>query len=233
MQSSLFDEKIEELSEITFKEVNSKNRQRAFRELTKKWHGYKPKSDYVGRQMNYLLSMDNKPIGTIGLGSPILLLPTRDEHIGWGRDTTYNEDNPKWKNLQKIANNWRFTLKPNLPKNTGSKVLSRLLKLAKNDWKSKYGEQLYLLETLVEPPYTGKVYLASGWDFIGYTSGFTSKRPDGSAIPFGKKKNTGEYSKLLSKNGTVKLVFLKPLNKSWKRELMKPSINSKTKRMPP
>lgn len=220
-QTFLFNENNAELGEIEFKEANTDLTRKTFKMLTEKWHGYKPEANYVGRQLNYIIYMDRIPVGTMGLGSPILLLPTRDEYIGWGRDTTYNEDNPKWKHLQKIANNWRFTLKPNLPKNTGSKCLSILLKIAKNEWKSKYGEQLYLLETLVEPPYTGKVYEASGWKYIGDTSGFTSKQPDGSSVPFGKNKPRNEFSKLLLKDGVIKKIFVKPLNKSWRRALNK------------
>lgn len=218
-QSQLFDSTSEELGEIVFIEVNSKARLRAFRQLTKAWHGYKPKSDYVGRQLNYIINMDGSPVGTMGLGSPILLLPVRDEYIGWGRDQTYRENNPKWANLQKIGNNWRFTLKPDLPKNTGSKCLSILLRRARNDWPRKYGSKLVLLETLVEPPYTGKVYEGSGWTYVGDTSGFTGKRPDGSAVPFGKAKNDGRFNKLLKRDGVIKKVFVKPLHKYWKREL--------------
>lgn len=220
-QNLLFDSDMEELGEIRFIEVSSKPLRRAFRQLTAMWHGYKPKSDYVGRQLNYVIYMDDLPIGTIGLGSPALLLPARDEYVGWGRDMTYRPESPKWGNLQKVANNWRFTLKPNLPKNTGSKCLSILLRKARNDWPEKYGERLVLLETLVEPPYTGRVYEASGWIYVGNTSGYESKRPDGSSVPFGSKKHDGLFSKLLRKGGEPKRVYLKPLHKHWKRELNK------------
>jgi len=221
LQTLLFNEPIHSLGEIEFIEVNTKARQRAFKTLTRKWHRYKPESHYVGRQLNYIIYMDGKPIGTIGLGSPILLLPTRDEYIGWGRDQTYREENPKWRNLQKIANNWRFTLKPNLPQNTGSMVLSKLLKVARNEWYTKYGERLYLLETLVEPPFTGTVYLASGWEYIGDTSGYQSRMPTGESIPFGKEKRNVRSHKLLSEGGSVKKIFVKPLSKRWRRELNK------------
>lgn len=50
-----------------------------------------PYSEYVGRRIKFIirdLSLSNKPvIGIAALGSPIIHIPERDEHIGWNRET--------------------------------------------------------------------------------------------------------------------------------------------------
>src|SRR3989442_14001658 len=58
----------------------------------------------------------------------------------------------------------------------GSQVLGRWVPIARQAWFKKYGEPLFLIETMVEPPHTGVVYKAASWLAIGMTSGTTFKR---------------------------------------------------------
>ena len=50
-----------------------------------------PYSDYVGRRIKFLIrdnALPNKPvIGITALGSPIIIMPERDEFIGWDKKT--------------------------------------------------------------------------------------------------------------------------------------------------
>jgi len=174
--------------------------------------------------LNYIIYLNDEPIGTIGIGSPILLLTTRDEYIGWGKGKSLRKDlkNP---NLKKIANNWRFCLKPDLPKNIGSQVLSILVHKAKNEWVKKYnGERLVLLETIVAPPFNGTVYLAAGWVYIGETSGFESNHENQiEKDEFGRNKFKGKMA-IAIYTGVKKKIFIKPLCSNWKQILMSENI---------
>lgn len=47
------------------------------------------------------------------------------------------------------------------------------------DWFAKYQQSLLGLESLVELPRTGNLYLRSGWSEVGVTKGYTCKRVAG------------------------------------------------------
>jgi len=160
----------------------------------------------------------------------------RDQWIGWNADE-------KSRNLGKIANNYRFAL---IKQGLGSIILSRFYNVAREGWKEKYGQPLVLLETMVEPPFKGTVYLASGWIYIGQTKGFSIKRPPSKSLI--QRELTGEWgkahsdrAKLIIEKGwkealssipywkfdaekTVpKLIFVKPLHRYWKKDLLQAS----------
>lgn len=46
-------------------------------------------------------------------------------------------------------------------------------------WLQKYGDEVRLLETLVELPRSGECYHRAGWQEVGLTKGFTCKRVAG------------------------------------------------------
>ena len=141
-----------------------------------------------------------------------------------------------------VANNWRFCLKPNSDiKNLGTMSLKLLRIEGGKRWKEKYGDDLVMLETFVQPKIDGSddkrngaVYLADNWIFVGETKGNSINK-----APLGlwKKENSsrGELARTDPKaaikkyavggehfvitKSPIKKVFIKPLNKKWKKIL--------------
>lgn len=218
--------------------VESDNERKWFNEIVRTHHSYVPNTNFCGRHIFWLIKDRNsrKVMGTIGVGSAVMAMKDRDSFIGWRKDT-------RLKNLTQIANNTRFCLIGNPPKNFGSQVLSLLCKLAPTEWKKKYGDPLYLLETLVEPPHQGTVYLASNWRFVGMTKGteFQWIRKDEWLSNKGKMKSEGwgvcqkycRYGNHLDEDRWQivresalkrKKIFVKPLHSKWKLKLLEVKV---------
>jgi len=132
-----------------------------------------------------------------------------------------------------IANNWRFCLIENPPKNLGSKVLSLLCKVAPKEWKRKYGDELVLLETLVEPPHDGTVYRAAGWKLVGYTKGTEYRWFKKDEIPwdegwhvvqkymkYGDKIDYDTWQCVRDNAKKRKMIFVKPLYPDFRLKLL-------------
>lgn len=213
---------------IYLKLVEGDTLRKSFRTAIPMFHSYKQSANYMGRQVNWLIMCQGVCLGVIGLGSPIMAIKPRDDYIGWKKDV-------RMKNLVKVADNWRYTLKPEAPKNSGSKVLSLMMKECRKVWKEKYGDNLVLLETLVEPPRKGTIYLANGWVNVGTTKGheFVWMKKE-EALEYVKNNSKAQiYSKTTrfkDDDGKVyqvvtgntlakKLIFVKPLHRYWKKEL--------------
>lgn len=188
-------------------------------DLIERFHGYVPTTQYVGRQCNYSIWCEGHEIGFTGIGSAIMSMGGRDRFIGWNKQQRMH-------NLTKIANNWRYTLINNLPKNTGSKVISMAINQARIDWKKKYGDELMLLETLVELPRTGTVYIASGWVPVGETLGTQyawklreELNPGDQIVREHDSIISDDYVKVITGNTTKKVILVKPINRAWKKVL--------------
>ena len=210
--------------------VEGESRRKSFRTAIPKFHSYKQTANYMGRQVNWLIMCQGNCLGVIGLGSPVMAMGPRDKYIGWDKTT-------RLKNLVKVADNWRYTLKPEAPKNAGSKVLSLMMKECRKVWKEKYGDNLVLLETLVEPPRKGTIYLANGWIKVGITKGhdfvwmkkeeaeqYVKDNPK--ATIYSKttrfKHDDGKTYQVVTGNKKAqKLIFIKPLHRYWRKELMR------------
>jgi len=202
-----------------------------YRKIINDYHKYKNYTDYPGRRIDYFVKLDGKIIGCMGIASAMLAISPRDNFIGWDSKT-------RLKNLGKVANNYRFCM---IKQGYGSRVLSLLRKRASKDWYKKYGEKLMLLETMVEPPFTGVVYKSSGWIEVGKTKGLSMKRrpskklflkgsPKRAKLVKEGKYEEGNYKycgkKYIEKVRKVqpKLIFVKPLYKNWKDILNRKKI---------
>ena len=218
-----------EISDIKLKLIKSERDRRLFRKIVPMFHSYKQTTDFVGRQINWLIMCDKTCIGVIGLGSSVMAMKPRDNFIGWNKEVRLH-------NLVKTANNWRFTVSPIAPKNTGSKALSLLLKVCRFEWKKKFDDNLVLLETLVEPPRNGGVYLANGWINVGMTKGtefvwmkkdiakeYVENTPNASicskSMKFGDSVDESIVQVVVPDSKSKKLIFVKPLHRYWKKEL--------------
>jgi hypothetical protein len=100
-------------------------------------------------------------------------LKHRDRWIGW---TPAQRD----RRLRLITNNSRFLLLPErtVP-NLGSKVLRLVLDRISQDWQSRYGHPVVVVESFVDPErFDGTVYSAQGWQELGPTDGWGRCRRD-------------------------------------------------------
>lgn len=228
MQTSLFSISETNLNNVYLDLVKTDNARLHFNRIVKTHHKYVPTTNYGGRQINWLIKDDKNTLGAIGLGSAIMALKDRDSFIGWSKEI-------RLKNLTKIGNNWRYCLIDKMA-NLGTKVLSLFITEGKKEWLNKYGDELSLLETLVEPPYTGKVYLASSWYKVGMTKGTEFKwinKKDWNKfsclnwnvcqkhMKYGDKIDENKWQIVKENSKKRKIIFVKPLNKNWKKKLNK------------
>lgn len=233
-QKTLVEKDFSSAKRIELDVIESKNELKAYRRILDYFHGYKNWTHIPARRIRWIVYADGEAVGVIGIASSPMNVGCRDKWIGWNKEQ-------KKANLQKIANNYRFCM---MVRGLGSRVLSALYKEARRRWEEKYGDKLVLLDTFVEPPYDGTVYKASGWIYVGKTKGYKIKRPPSKAllasVMDGKEgKAHAERAKLLLENpeeavkkypylrheveegGVQKLVFVKPLVRWWRKELLK------------
>lgn len=214
--------------------IKSEKELQIFKRIVRDYHSYKQGGNYAGRQINWFIrNVETDEIfGCIGIGSAIYVLKARGDFIGWKGLTYPSVCTEKQQNLNKIANNWRFTLMPNAPKNAATKTLSLLCKEATKEWKQKYGDKLVLLETLVEPPHTGLIYKAAGWVCLGKTLGSATENCfEWRRHPSGSQKRKEAVKNQSSNKGQAvsKLIFVKPLHRYWQQELMKTEAKNQCK----
>ena len=196
-------------------------------------HQYMDSVNIPSRRINWNIyeTKTGNQIGSIGISSSVLALSGRDNFIGWDTEA-------RQKNLNKTANNYRFCLiKNNIKiKNVGTMALKLMREVGAERWKSKYGDDLILIETFIKPPWTGSVYKADNWLEVGMTKGSSiSKVP----LTLWKRENTprGKMARKDPKKclelyagyqdnkhykvekSDPKIIMVKPLTKKWKKTL--------------
>jgi len=97
----------------------------------------------------------------------------------------------KAENLNKVIKNARFILLPHLKVfNLASTVLALALKQLPRDWSERYGTEAVLVESFVDTTrFSGSCYKAANWLPVGLTSG---------------------------RRGSLKQIYLYPLQKNWR-----------------
>lgn len=224
---------------IFLQECVDASQTKIFRNIINKHHSYVKYKDVPQRRINYIIyrTSDGKPIGAIGISSCVLAIGARDNWIGWDRDM-------RLKNSNKVANNYRFCLIPDngIP-NVGTMALKLLREVGSKRWKEKYGDDLIMLETFVQPlidrsdnKRNGAVYLADNWIEVGETLGNSIKK---APLLLWQRENStrGEMARTnpqeaikryavgrehyVITESPIKKVFLKPLVRNWKTLLLK------------
>jgi len=198
---------------ITLRQASTDFDKRSSDNIIRSHHSYTPKTRRVGRYIDWLVLNHGEIVGTIGLmDTPALSCRARDRYVGWN-------DSQKARNMHKLVANYRFTLMPNAPKNSGSKTLSLLTKICRKAWFEKYCADLVLIETVVKRPRRGTIYEASGWRMIGLTAGGDATYHGlGFGNPEKGERGTPEVRKLTF-SGSRLLIFIKPLTKDFRRRL--------------
>ncbi len=239
-QVSFFD--VEGKYPVTLDECKSPPQNKLFRDTIDTYHSYCKYTDSPTRNIRWNIyeSESGNHVGAVGLSSATVAISCRDDFIGWDKET-------RFKNLGMLANNSRCCfIKDNMTlKNIGSMVLKQLEVYGKRRWKEKYDQDLILLETYVQPTRdeeyegqklrNGTIYRASNWIEVGMTSGNSIRKGPLSLW----KKETGSRGELARKDpkaalekygytdgkeyivskSPIKIMFVKPLVKNWKKIL--------------
>lgn len=160
---------LSELKPVEIRLVEQQDEHELWKQLISRYHylGYQPSR---GRRLCYLVWARNRPIGAIGWKSGSLKLGSREWFIGW----TVQQ---RKQYLPHILNNDRFLIIEGVRvKNLASHVLARNVRMVSSDWERRYGVKPYMLETFVDPRWSGSSYRAAGWQHIGSTSGYEKLR---------------------------------------------------------
>jgi len=175
---SFFDYSRDVKTPIFLVECVGPSQNKLFRETIDKYHSYVKYKDMPTRNIRWLVyeTKSGNLLGAIGISSATIAVAARDKYIGWN-------NNQRMGKLVQLANNSRFCLIPNGSslRNVGSQVLKQMRIVGANRWKEKYGDDLILLETFVQPDRDkrfhgykkriGAVYRADNWIEVGQTAG--------------------------------------------------------------
>ena len=198
-RQSTFSTTLNELSPIMLNRVQNSSQRQLWCEYVDRYHylGYRIP---FGAQLRYFIQsgIDQTSLGCMQFSSPAWRMAARDQWIGWS-------DEQRRRNLQKIITNSRFLIFPWVQvKNLASSVLSLAAKTVPQDWIDCYGRRPVLIETLVDgKQYSGTCYRAANWVYVGETAG---------------RGRMDRHNKRMGM--AVKDIYLYPLSKKFRRELM-------------
>jgi Domain of unknown function (DUF4338) len=151
----------------------------------------------VGENLQYTVSDEQgRLLAVLLFGSSAWKAKDRDEFIGW---------NPKQRqeHLHLTTNNTRFLILPwvKVP-HLASWILGQVIRRLGQDWQSKYGHSIFLVESFVERErFRGAAYRAAHWIKVGSTTGRTRQDRD------------------RSMEAAIKDIYLYPVKKSFREEL--------------
>lgn len=121
----------------------------------------------VGENLAYLVrDCQGRDLACVLFGAAAWKTKPRDAWIGWDDDT-------RARRLSFVANNHRFLIFPwvRVPY-LASHILGRIFRRLADDWQTKYGHPVHLLETFVERErFKGTCYRAANWICVGQTQG--------------------------------------------------------------
>jgi hypothetical protein len=148
---------------------------------------YPQSKGILGRQFNYFIKDSGEIIGIIGFTSPPRHYKLFDNVFGLDMEKHY------------LNNNVFCIIKNGVYQ--ASQILALALKTVKKDYEKKWSDKIHGFVTFVEPPRTGIVYKASGWEYLGMTQGLkATKRSD---LDTWTNKDWGK--------GTKKHIFVKAI----------------------
>jgi hypothetical protein len=132
-------------------------------------HHYLKNARLVGEQLRYVvIDARGRWLALLGWSAAAMHLKARDQSIEWS-------DRQREARLHLIAQNSRFVILADRQQypNMASRALSLCLKGLWADWQQAYGHPVVMVETFVDrASYQATAYKASGWQPLGYSSGF-------------------------------------------------------------
>ena len=156
----------------------------------------------VGENLKYMVySAQGQLLACLLFGSSAWSCASRDAFIGWNAKS-------RRANLIYTTNNTRFLILPWVKvEHLASHILGLICKRIASDWQTKYGHELYLLETFVEKSrFRGTCYKAANWVCVGQTKG---------------RSRNDRYNKL---KVPIKDIYLYPLSKNFREVLCSESL---------
>src|SRR5574341_354551 len=158
--------------------------------------GYAPGA---GEQLGYVAHVEGRLVGCLAWGAATYRNGPRDTYLGWDLPT-------KRARLHLVAQNTRFLLLPGVRvPHLASKVLAANLRRLSADWQARYGHDLLLAETFVDPTrFRGTCYRAANWVCLGPTQG------------------AGKRGNRYRRHGLPKLGFVYPLHRHARERLAAP-----------
>src|SRR5713101_469212 len=122
----------------------------------------------VGERLYYMArDAADRWVAVLVFSAPAKHLKHREAWIGWSNEQ-------RRRRLSLVTNTSRFLLLPKFSvPNLGSRVLRLTLARLGQDWQTRYGHPVEVVETFVDPAqFCGTVYTASGWTELGLTDGW-------------------------------------------------------------
>lgn len=154
-----------EMGEIHFELAEGEKEEKLWRYLIQTYHylGYRR---VVGRNLRYFIYLGDELVGLIGFSDGLYHHHLRDGFLGWSRRQLEEK-------RHLVVNNFRFLILPWVRvKNLGSKILSEVVDVLREDWMRVYGYSPIAIETFVHAErFSGAVYRASNWLYLGTTEG--------------------------------------------------------------
>jgi hypothetical protein len=158
--------KLEAVMPLAVEIADARDRIGEFKSYIEHFH-YLGYGQSVGECMRYMVrSRDGALLACLMFGSSAWRCAPRDKFIGWG-------DKERRANLYLTTNNTRFLILPwvRIP-HLASHILSLVSRRVSQDWQTKYGHPLRMLETFVEHGrFAGTCYKAANWACVGKTAG--------------------------------------------------------------
>ncbi len=132
-------------------------------------HHYLKNARLVGEQLRYIVTdAQGSWLALIGWSAAALHLKARDQSIEWSEPQ-------RQARLHLLAQNSRLVIladRHRLP-NLASRALSLCMQRLPEDWQKKYHHPIVMVESFVDRGlHDGTAYKASGWELLGYSSGF-------------------------------------------------------------
>ena len=180
------------ISELRLVPVKTEEHMRIWNELMIQDHP-RGAGPLVGRQLRYLAESEHGWLRGLGFSSAALHLEDRDRWIGWNWDI-------RRANLRHVVNMSRFLVRSSIScKNLASRLLGMAIREFPRDFEIRYGYRPLVLESFVNTSYfTGTCYRAANWQWIGRTKG------------------SGRQDRLRKEEGTIKDIYVYPLEKDFR-----------------
>jgi hypothetical protein len=136
-------------------------------------HHYLQNVSLVGEHLRYAFAYKGQWLAVATWSSAAFHLKDRDHFIGWSPEQCRRR-------RSLLANNSRLLV---LPGCHSPNLISRFMKLMlarlSQDWETRWGHPLALVETFVDPRfYQGTAYKVSGWCHLGRTAGWKRDADD-------------------------------------------------------
>ncbi len=150
---------------------------------------------FAGCQVRYLVGSAHGWLGAAGFQAAALRVAARERWIGWS-------DEQRRDHLDRVICLSRFLVRPMVRcQNLASHVLGQILRRLPGDFEARYGYRPWLVESFADEGYDGACLKAANFLRVGRTAG------------------RGRQDRWKRRDKTVKTVFMRSLDRHWRRHL--------------